>query len=110
MPTDAGRSDHHFGGQDQCFAGLNCREEATMNTITRLLLAGGLCLIAPFGADCDDKKAVPQTSVSLVTSDVSAEKAAAWGAEVVRAVAASEPEITKRHAAHLSTRMGNIEG
>jgi hypothetical protein len=81
-----------------------------MNPIAGSLLAGCLCLIAPFGADGGDKKAVPETSAPLVTSDLSAEKAASWGVEVVRAVAASEPEITKRHAAHLSTIRGDIRG
>jgi hypothetical protein len=81
-----------------------------MNPIARLLLAGGLCLGAPLAADCGEKKAAPETSAPLVTWDLSAEKAAAWGAEVVRAVAASEPAILDRHAAHMSTRMGKIEG
>src|SRR5262245_61077942 len=81
-----------------------------MNAISRLLLVGGLWLIAPPGADSCAKKAAPQTSEPLVTSDLSAEKAAAWGAEVVRAIAASEPAITKRHAAHMSTIMGDIKG
>jgi hypothetical protein len=84
--------------------------EATMNLIARMLLVGALCTIAPLGAECQDKKAVPQRSAPLVTSDVSADKAAVWGADVVRAVAATEPAITDRHAAHLSTRMGTIEG
>jgi len=59
-----------------------------MNPISRLLLAGGLCLIAPLGADSGDKKAEPLTSVPLVTSDLSAETAAAWGAEVLAASSA----------------------
>jgi hypothetical protein len=33
-----------------------------------------------------------------------------WGVEVVRAVAVSEPAIIDRHAAHMSTRMGKIQG
>jgi hypothetical protein len=81
-----------------------------MNLIARLLLAGGLCLIASLRANCADKKAAPETSAALVTSDLSADKAASWGAEVLRAVAASEPAIIDRHAAHMSTRMGKIEG
>lgn len=81
-----------------------------MNLIARTLLVSALCTIAPLGAECQDKKAVPHPSAPLVTSDVSADKAAVWGAEVVRAVAATEPAITDRHAAHLSTRMGKIEG
>src|SRR5262245_17327631 len=81
-----------------------------MNSIARLLLAGGLCLIAPLGTECCDKRAAPETSAPLVTSDRSADTTAVWGAEVVRAVAASEPAVTDRHAAHMSTRMGKIEG
>src|SRR5262245_11349407 len=81
-----------------------------MNPIARLLLAGGLCLGAPLAADCGEQEAAPETSAPLVTWDLSAENAAAWGAEVVGAVAASEPAITDRHATHRSTRMGKIEG
>src|SRR5262249_28476768 len=81
-----------------------------MNPIARLLLAGGLCLGAPLVADSGEKKAAPETSASLVTSALSTEKATAWGAEVLRAVAASEPAIIDRHAAHASTRLGTIEG
>jgi len=81
-----------------------------MNPISRLLLAGGLWLIAPLGADSCDKKAEPVTFVPLVTSDLRAEKAASWGADVLRAVAAAEPAIVARHSAHMSTRMGKIAG
>src|SRR5262245_47197791 len=81
-----------------------------MNPIARLLLAGGLCLSAPFGADRDDKKAASETGRPLVASDLSADRAASCGAEVVRAVAAAEPTIIDRHGAHMSTRMGEIKG
>lgn len=81
-----------------------------MSLISRLLLAGALGLIAPLGADSGDKKAGPEMSVSLVTSNVTAEKAALWGAEVLRAVAATERAIVDRHGAHMSTRMGKIQG
>lgn len=81
-----------------------------MNSIASLLLAGGLCLIAALGTECGDKRAAPETPASLATSDRCADTTAAWGAAVVRAVAASGPAITDRHAAHLSTRMGQIEG
>ncbi len=81
-----------------------------MVPITRLLLAGGLCLVAPLGTAGDEKKAAPRSSAPLVTSELDAEKAAVRGAEVVRAVAASEPTITDRHGAHMSTRMGDIRG
>ncbi len=81
-----------------------------MNPIVRLLLAGALCLVAPLRTNCDDKKAAPQTSARLVTSDLSADKAASRGVEVVSAIAASEPAVTDRHSVHLSTRMGDIEG
>ena len=81
-----------------------------MNPISKLLLAGGLCLIAPLAVESGDKKAEKVTSVPLVTSDFSAETAGLRGAEVLRAVAASEPAIVDRHAAHMSTRMGKIEG
>jgi hypothetical protein len=82
----------------------------TMNPIPSLLLAGGLGLLAFPIARGDEKKLLPNASAPLVTSDLSAEKAAAWGAEVVRAVAASDASVTDRHSAHLSTRSGRIEG
>jgi hypothetical protein len=81
-----------------------------MDPIARWALAGGLCLIAPVGADCSEKEAAPETSSRLVTSDLSAEMAAARGTEVVRAVAVSDPAVTARHRSHMSTRMGNISG
>src|SRR5262245_38167750 len=81
-----------------------------MNLIARLLLAGAAYALGPPAAEGGDKKAVPEPSAPLVTSDVRADKAAGWGAEVVRAVAASEPAISDRHAAHMSTRTGKIDG
>src|SRR5262245_20664874 len=85
-----------------------------MNYIARLLLVGALCLAAPFGASCqdkkEDKKAEPVTARPLVTSDTGVDRTALWGAEVLRAVAASAPTIIDRHAAHMSTRMGDIQG
>ena len=81
-----------------------------MNPIARLLLAGGLFVIAPHGASCDDKKPEPVTSVPTVTSDIRADKAASWGAEVLRAIAESKPATIKRSAAHMSTGMGKIKG
>src|SRR5262249_11435433 len=88
-----------LGGKDRRSASLNCRQETMMNPIARLLLAS-LCLVAPLGAHCDDKKISLETSAHLVTSDLRADQAAAWGGEVVRASAASEPVVTDRHSAH----------
>src|SRR5438067_1717594 len=103
-----------------------------MATTAGFLLAGGLCLIAPLGGDsgegkkgpakgaaaglprerpkAEQPKATPERSAPLVTSDRSAETAASWGAEVLRVVAASEPQVTARQAAHLSTRTGKLSG
>ena len=76
-----------------------------MKTSARWLLAAGLCLLSLPGSDGRELSAAP-----LVTSDLKAEKAASWGVQVVRAVAASEPKITARHGAHMSTRSGKISG
>src|ERR1043166_638373 len=81
-----------------------------MNPLVGLLIVvPGLCPVAPLDTDCGDE-AVPKSSRPLVTSDQNADRAALWGVEVLRAVAATEAVITDRHAAHMSTRMGNIQG
>jgi hypothetical protein len=82
-------------------------KETTINLISRLRLAGALGLITPLGADSGDKKTGPEMSASLVTT---AEKAALWGAEVLRAVAATERAIVDRRGTDMSTRMGKIQG
>src|SRR5262249_23111152 len=68
------------------------------------------CLAVPLATESGEKKAGPERSAPLVRADMNADRTASWGAEVVRAVAASEPAITDRHAAHMSTRMGKIQG
>jgi hypothetical protein len=82
-------------------------------TLIASMLVDGLCQTALFSAQSHETKPLPEPlppPSALATSDVSADTAAVYGAEVLRAVAASEPAITERSAAHLSTRSGEIEG
>ena len=81
-----------------------------MNLIAKLLLAGSIGVIGSLAADCGDQKPVPNRSAPLITSDVKTDRAAMWATEVVRATAASDPAITDRHGAHISTRMGDMRG
>lgn len=62
------------------------------------------------GKEAHQTKVTPLTAGSLVTSDVSAERAAQQGKEVVRATATSEPKVIKRHGAHMSTIEDGIRG